>query len=75
MLGGATPALLLFILFQLIDHGELFCLLRVDETCLKLYPCTIVHPTSPCRYVLVNFFYHFLLVEGYQSFNIVSLIV
>ena len=41
----------------------------VDETCLKLHPWTIVHPTSPCKYVIViRFLYRCLLVEGSQSF-------
>ena len=76
MLDGATPAPLLLLLLRLIDNGEFFCLLHVDETCLKLYPWTIVHTTSPCKHVLVNvLFHHFLLVEGYQSLYIVSLIV
>ena len=35
MLDGATPAPLLLLLFWLIANGELFCLFRVDETCLK----------------------------------------
>ena len=38
---------------------------------LNLYPWTIVHPISPCKYVLVNLlFYHCLLVEGSQYFYI-----
>ena len=76
MLDGATPAPLLLLLFWLIDNGEYFCLFHIDETCLKLYPCTIVHPTLPCKYVLLNLlFYHYLPVEGSQLFYIVLLIV
>ena len=70
------PAPLLLLLFRLIYHGELFCLFHVDETSLKLYPWTIVHPTSPCKHVIVNLLCaHCLLVEGSQSREIVSLIV
>ena len=71
MLDGATPASLL-----LIAHSEFFCLFHVDETCLKLYAFTIVHPTSPCKNVVVYLFFdHCLIVEGSQSLGVVSLIV
>ena len=71
MLDGATPAPLL-----LIVHCELFCLLHVDDTCLKLYALTIVHPTSPCKHIVVYLLFdHCLLVEGYQLLDVVSLIV
>ena len=76
MLDGATLAPLLLLPFRLIAHGESFCLLHVDETCLKLYPWTIFNPTSPCKNVLVNLlFHHCLLVEGSQSLYILSLII
>ena len=76
MLDGATPAPLQLLLLWLIAHGELSCLLHVDETCLKLYSWTIVHPTLPCKSVLINLlFLHFLLVEGSQLIDIVSLII
>ena len=67
MLGGATPAPLL-----LIVHFEFFCLFRVDKTCLKLYPLTIVHPTFPCKHIIIYLLFdHFLLVEGSQLIDIV----
>ena len=76
MLDGATLAPLLLLLFQLVAYGGCSCLLHVDETCLKLYPWTIVHPTLPCKHVLVNLlFHHCLLVEGSQLLYIVSLII
>ena len=75
MLDGSTPAPLLLLLFQLISHGKFFCIFHVDETCLKLYPWTIVHPTSTLKHVLVIvLFNHCLLVEGSQSIYTVSLI-
>ena len=71
MLDGATPAPLL-----LIVHCGLFCLFRVDETCLKLYALTIDHPTSPCKHIVAySLFDHCLLVEGSRSLDVVSLIV
>ena len=71
MLDGATPAPLL-----LIVHCGFFCLFRVDETFLKLYSLTIVHPTSPCKHIVVYLLFdHCLLVEGSQSLDVVLLIV
>ena len=71
MLDGPTFALLL-----LIVYCESFCLFHVDETCLKLYALTIVHPTSPCKDIVVYLLFdHCLLVEGSQSLDIVLLIV
>ena len=76
MLDESTPARLLLLLFRLIVHGELFCLLHVDEDCLKLYPWTIAHPTSPCKHVIVDLLFHnCLIVEGSQSLYIVLLII
>ena len=76
MLDGATPALILLLLFWLISIGGFFCLFHVDDPCLKIYPLTIVHPTLPCKHILVIFlFRRFLLMEGSQSLNIVSLII
>ena len=71
MLDGATPELLL-----LIVNCKLFCLLHVDETCLKLYALTTVHPTPPCKYIVVYLLFdHCLLVEGSQSLDVVLSIV
>ena len=76
MIYGSTPAPLLLIILWLIDCGECFCLVHGDETCLKLYLWNIIHPTLPCKYVLVNLlFYHCLIVECFQSFYILLLIV
>ena len=58
----------------LVVRGECLFFFHVYETCLKLYPWTIVHPTSPCKYFLVNLlFYNCLLVEGSQCFYVGSL--
>ena len=63
-------------LIRLITSGECFRLFHVDETFLKLFPWTIVHPALPCKNVIVNLlFHHCLLAEGFRSFYIVSLIV
>ena len=71
MLDGATPEPLL-----LIVHCDFFCLFHVDETYLKLYPLTIVRPTSPSKHIIVYLLFdHFLLAEGSQSLDVVSLIV
>ena len=71
MLDGATPAPLM-----LMVNCEFFCLFHVDDTCFKLYPLTIVHPTLPCNHVIVYLLFdHCLLVEGTQSLDIVTLIV
>ena len=71
MLDGATPAPLL-----LIVHFGFFCLFHVDETCLKLFALTIVHPTSSYKNIVVYLLFHnFLLVEGSQSIDVVSLMV
>ena len=76
MLDGATLTPLLLLLFRLIAHGEIFCLFHVDETCLKLYPWTIVHTTSPCNHVILNLLFHrYLLVEGSKLLYIVSSIL
>ena len=76
MIDGATPAPLLFLFSRLIFHCEFLCLFLVDETCLKLYPLSIVHPTLPCKHVIVYLFFdHCLLVEGSQLLDIVLLIV
>ena len=71
MLDVDTPAPLL-----LIFHCEFFCLLHVDKTCLKLYALTILHPTSPFKYIVVYLLFdNCLLVEGSQLIDVVSLIV
>ena len=76
MLDRDTPAPLYLLLSRLISYGVCFCLVYVDESCLKLYPWTILHPTLPWKYVLVNFlFCNCLVVEGPQSFYIVLLTV
>ena len=59
MLWGATPAPfpLVSLFYWLIVHDECLCFVYVDDTCLKLYPWTIVHPTFPWNYVIVSFFF------------------
>ena len=67
MLDGATPAPLLLLLLRLIANGDFFLLFHVYETCLKLYPWTIVHPTSPYKHVLIKMLFHHYLPDGMLS--------
>ena len=71
MLDIPTFALLLFIV-----HCESFCLFHVGETFLKLYALTIVHPTSPCKHIVIYLLFdHCLLLEDSQLLDVVFLIV
>ena len=52
------------------------CFVHVDETFSKAHSWTLIHPTSPTKYVTIYFiFCNYLVVEGSHYYYIVLLIV
>ena len=79
MLDGArsAPSSFILICFFPVDCSwwVLFIFFVLTRIVWKAYSWTIIHPTSPCKYVFVYFlFCHCLIVEGSRYFYIVLLI-